>query len=229
MKKYIKLHRLKKILVLISFIMLSQSIILAQAKDPDPARFSDAIEDFMGRDAKNSYLENQNLFLGSSSIRMWKTALAFPDGYVINRGFGGSHISDVNHYYKQIVRSYKPARIFFYAGDNDIAAGKSPDQVLEDYKIFIAQVEKDLPKTKVYYLSIKPSLSRWSMWPEMKQANVKIRKFTETKDNLFYLDTATPMLNAEDRPKPQIFLDDGLHMNEEGYKIWNKIISPYLK
>ena len=210
-----------KLLLILLVFTLSVN---AQTPDPDPERFGDPIQFFMRYDSKNSYKENAILFVGSSSIRMWPTAESFPEKYVINRGFGGSHISDVNYFYEKIVKKYRPARIFFYAGDNDIAAGKSPDQVLEDYQNFVEKVEQDLPKTKIYYLPIKPSINRWKMWTPMEIANSMIRDFIDKRKNLFYIDTASPMLNDAGKPNYELFLKDGLHLNEKGYELWNQIL-----
>jgi lysophospholipase L1-like esterase len=201
----------------------------AQIPDPDPERFSKEIEQFIQWDMKNSYIENTILFVGSSSIRLWPTALYFPNLYVINRGFGGSHISDVNYYYEQVVKKYKPSKIIFYAGDNDIAAGKSPDQVLEDFQNFTEKVEMDFPETLVFYLFIKPSSSRWQFWPHMLAANLKIKQFSEGNPNFFYIDTASPMLNDTGEPNPDLFQDDNLHLNDQGYQLWSKILLPYLE
>ena len=111
------------------------------------------------------------VFVGSSSIRKWPTAEYFPDLPIINRGFGGSHISDVNYYVYETVLKYKPKIIVFYAGDNDIAGGKSPEQVLNDYKRFIGLIHSNLSNTQVIFIPIKPSLRRWTLWPEMRKTN----------------------------------------------------------
>ncbi|MDG2375691.1 MAG: hypothetical protein P8M18_05000, partial [Woeseiaceae bacterium] len=106
----------------------------ADAPDPDPGRFTNAIETFSVWDNKNSFPEGAILFVGSSSVRFWSTATAFPGKPIINRGFGGSEISDVIHFYAQVIKPYAPTKIFLYAGDNDIAHGKMAVQVFEDYK-----------------------------------------------------------------------------------------------
>jgi lysophospholipase L1-like esterase len=201
----------------------------SQISDPDPARFSNEIDEFMKWDNKNSYKEGEILFVGSSSIRLWYTALYFPALYVINRGFGGSHISDVNYYYDDIVKKYKPSRIIFYAGDNDIAFGKSAEKVMDDYKKFVSRVEQDFPECSIYFISIKPSRSRWQYWLQMSLANSKIKEYTKGKSNLSYIDVATPMLDETGHPKLDLFREDELHLNDNGYQLWNKILSLYLK
>ena len=159
---------------------------------------------------------------------MWNTAEAFPNTYVINRGFGGSHISDVNHFYQETVRKYEPSKIFFYTGDNDIAADKTPEQVLEDFEAFVQRVHNDLPGAEIYYLPIKPSLARWDDWPRMQEANHLIKRYLNKKQKWDYVDTASPMLKPDGTLKSGIYLDDGLHINQKGYQLWNKAVQPYL-
>jgi hypothetical protein len=215
-----------KIFVFILIIICASP---AQNIDPDPGRFKNEIEEFIQWDKKNSYSEGAILFVGSSSIRLWYTAIYFPELYVINRGFGGSHISDVNYYYDDIVKKYKPSKIVFYAGDNDVADGKSPEKVLADYQSFIFKVEQDFPECHIYFISIKPSPSRWQYWSQMSLANSKIKEFTKQKSNLIYIDVATDMLDETGNPRPDLFREDNLHLNDTGYLLWNNILSSYLK
>jgi lysophospholipase L1-like esterase len=168
------------------------------------------------------------LFVGSSSIRMWQTAESFPELAVINRGFGGSHTSDVNHFAQRIVFKYRPRLVVFYCGDNDIADGKSAEQVAGDFRQFAEMVHARLPDTQIIYLPIKPSLDRWSKWSEMQAANRLVREFLRGKEWLVYVDTATPMLGDDGRPRRELFLDDGLHLNAVGYRLWGEILRPRL-
>jgi lysophospholipase L1-like esterase len=201
---------------------------LPLAANPDPARFDAEIRAFESWDAQNSYPVDAVLFAGSSSIRLWQTAESFPDLPVINRGFGGSHISDVNHFAHRVVLKYKPRTIVFYAGDNDIAAGKSPQQVFDDFRSFAKLVHDRLPNARIIYLPIKPSIARWNLWPQMQQANALVKSFADRDQSVDYVDTATPMLNDEQAPRKDIFLNDGLHMNEKGYGVWTTTLTPIL-
>jgi lysophospholipase L1-like esterase len=193
-----------------------------------PERFREAIEMFGWIDSKNSLPSDAILFVGSSSIRFWETAKYFPEYPVINRGFGGSHISDVNYYFDNIVQKYNPRVIVFYAGDNDIAAGKDIDQVYNDYTDFTKSVKNHLPQTQIIYIPIKPSLDRWSVWETMDITNGKIRNFSNQDESLYYIDLATPMLNNEGTPDSSLFVEDGLHLNAKGYELWAKILSPVI-
>jgi lysophospholipase L1-like esterase len=193
-------------------------------RNPDPARFKADIAAFEAWDRQNSVPKGAVLFVGSSSIRMWQTAECFPDLAVINRGFGGSHASDVIHYADRIVVKYAPRTIVFYAGDNDLADGKSPEQVAGDFERFVDVVHAKLPNTKIIYLPVKPSLARWKLWPQMQATNALVHRFTECHEQLSYIDTVTPMLGSDGSPRPDIFLSDGLHMNADGYKIWTNLL-----
>jgi lysophospholipase L1-like esterase len=198
------------------------------AADPDPARFEAEIRAFEAWDRQNSFPHTAVLFVGSSSIRMWQTAESFPDLPVINRGFGGSHASDVNHFAERIVLKYAPRMIVFYAGDNDIADGKLPQQVFDDFREFVALVRERLPETRIVYLPIKPSLARWPLWPKMQAANALAADFIRRDSQLNYVDTATPMLGANGEPRRELFLEDGLHMNAAGYRLWSEVLRGYL-
>ena len=199
----------------------------AEKRDPDPTRFEHEIAVFEAWDHQNTFPERANLFVGSSSIRFWHTADAFPGKPVINRGFGGSEISDVTYYYNQVIKPYAPAKIFLYCGDNDIDAGKSPEQVFEDYVELAAKVRGDFPDTELIFLSIKPSDARWEEWPQMQQANQLIREFTARDPKLGYVDVASLLLGADGMPK-DVYVMDGLHLNEEGYRLWDQALAPLL-
>ena len=184
----------------------------AATRAVNPGRFTAEIAAFEAWDRKNSPPKNAVLFVGSSSIRLWQTAEAFPELVVINRGFGGSEVSDVNYYAERIVVKYAPRTIVFYAGDNDIAAGKKPERIAAGFAKFAAEMHEQLPETRIIYLPIKPSIARWKLWPKAQEANA----------------LATPMLGSDGQPRPEIFLDDGLHMNEVGYQIWNETLARQL-
>ena len=199
-----------------------------QAKDP-ATRWEKTIQTFEDWDRKNTFPANPILFVGSSSIRMWPTRECFEDWAVVNRGFGGSQVSDVNYYIKRIVLRYEPKVIVLYAGDNDIAAGENAGQVFDDYRQFTKRVHQKLPNTRIIFVGIKPSGSRWSLWPEMNKANTMIEEFSEKDRRLFYFDSATPLLDSEGRPNLDLFLKDRLHLNAKGYEIWTKHLRPIIK
>jgi lysophospholipase L1-like esterase len=190
--------------------------------DPDPQRFESEIRAFREWDARNSHPQDAVLFVGSSTIRMWKTRESFPQWPVINRGFGGAHISDVIHYAPQIVLPYKARVIVLYAGDNDIAAGKRPERVLSDFKRLVQLIRRREPETPVVFLSIKPSVARREHWPRMREANSLIHGYCEYAERLFYVDTATAMLDHDSKPREEMLIQDGLHLSDVGYAVWTR-------
>lgn len=216
------------------FILLSTSISLNNAnaqtvEDPDPLRFEEEISQFVEFDSKNSFPEDAVLFVGSSSIRLWKTAEAFPNMPVINRGFGGSQFSDLIYYYSELVLPYDPSVVVLYEGDNDVASGKLNDQVFEDYLEFTDRLTSDFPDARLVFVPIKPSSSRWELWPQMEEANQRIRDYIDQNDQFYYVDMAAPLLGSDGTPDDSLFLDDLLHLSENGYEKWNAAIRPTLE
>jgi len=166
-------------------------------------------------------------FIGSSSIRMWESLAAdFPGQPVFNRGFGGSEVRDSTWYADRIVIPYAPCKVFFYAGDNDLNSGRSPAQVHDDVVAFVNRVHRDLPRTTVEYISIKPSPSRANLLPAINDANARIKATLATLPNTGYTDVYTPMLGADGQPRAALFREDMLHMTPEGYAIWRKALAP---
>lgn len=196
---------------------------------PEHNRWEKTIESFEQWDSKNSFPSDAVLFVGSSSIRLWPTREHFPEFPVINRGFGGCHISDVNYFVHRIVLPYKPRVIVFYAGDNDIAGRKTPQRVFDDYRKFVNLVYKELSATRIIFIGIKPSLSRWSLWPLMKEANLMIKEFSDKDGRLFVFDSAAPLLGSDGRPDVRFFLKDNLHLNSKGYDAWTRTLKPMVK
>jgi len=193
-------------------------------------KFEPEIQKYEAADRAALPAKNGMLFVGSSSIRLWKDLAAdFPGKPVINRGFGGSQLSDVNHFVERIVLPYRPRLILVYAGDNDLAAGKTPQQVLADFASFVTAVRAKLPRVKIAYISIKPSLARLRLMPQISEANTLIKAFVSKEKALSFIDVFTPMLRADGQPKPELFIDDGLHMTRAGYDIWRQAIAPYLR
>ncbi len=193
-------------------------------------QFEPAINAFEEADKTNPPAKGAVLFIGSSSIRLW-TSLGedFPRARVINRGFGGSHIEDSVDFAERIVFPYRPRLIVLYAGDNDIEGGKSPAVVLEDFKKFVAIVHQKLPRTRIAFISIKPSPARWHLADKVREANRLIKDFTEHDRRLGYIGVFSPMLGKDGRPRPELFVEDSLHMNAAGYKLWRSTLAPYIR
>ena len=197
--------------------------------DPPPERFSDKIEAFRTWDSKNSLPKDYILFLGSSSIRMWRTAESFPDLAVVNRGFGGAQISDLLFYSHDIALKYPaPRGIVFYCGDNDITAGKSPERVFNDYKKFVSGLNMRFARTPIITISAKPSMARWHLWEKMAALNDLMQTYSDSSSLLFFADISDSMRTPDGHPDSTLFLDDKLHLNEKGYALWNHVLTVLL-
>jgi hypothetical protein len=171
------------------------------------------------------------VFVGSSSIRLWdnlETYFSAPP-VIIKRGLGGSKMSDCTRYLNRLVLPYKPHLVLVYAGDNDLAEGKSPQDVLRSFTSFVETIHKELPATRIAYIAIKPSPARAAFIPQMREANQLILQYTAHEKNLEFIDVFTPMLDSLGQPRPELFRPDALHLNAAGYALWKKIIGPYVR
>ncbi|MCU1301213.1 MAG: hypothetical protein JWQ87_1497 [Candidatus Sulfotelmatobacter sp.] len=171
------------------------------------------------------------VFTGSSSIRLWESLTSdMRPLEVINRGFGGSQIAEVNQYASRIVLPYQPRAVVLYAGDNDLSFPwlKTPEQVAGDFKQFVEIVHARLPETWIYFISIKPSIRRWSHWQKFKQTNELIAEYIRTQPRVQFIDVDAAMLDQQGKPRTELFRKDGLHMNAQGYAVWTEIIKPVL-
>jgi lysophospholipase L1-like esterase len=201
---------------------------LSAQEDPF-ARWEGAIKKYEEEDAKNAPPRGAVLFVGSSSIRLWgDLADAFPDHRVINRGFGGSTIADSTHFAERIVIKHRPRIVVLYAGDNDLARKKTPEQVASDFAAFVARIHKDLPDTRVLFISIKPSTARLALFDQIKKANGLIEEMCKMDKRLEFVDVFTPMLDKEGKPNPELLKKDGLHPNEKAYALWAEKVRPLL-
>lgn len=199
-----------------------------EAKKHNFARWEKAIAAFQKQDAESAPPEGGCLFVGSSSIRLWPLQKSFPEAPVINRGFGGSQIIDSVHFCEQLVLKHKPHTVILYAGDNDVAAGKDARRVHADFRKFVATVHEKLPETRIAFIAIKPSIRRWNLADTMQAANKLIADDCAKDERLSYIDVWQPMLGDDGKPRPELFADDGLHLNRTGYALWNKLVQPYV-
>ncbi len=185
---------------------------------------------FAKKDAEKAPPENPIVFTGSSSIVKWKSlAEDFPGLPVMNRGFGGSEVFDSFNYAHLTVIKYKPRQVVMYAGGNDINAGKTPQRVFADFKAFVAKVHAALPECRICYISNAPNPKRWSLIDKMIEASRLVEEYTKTDKRLQFINVYPHMLGADGKPKPDIFVEDQLHMNPKGYVIWKAVVGPYLK
>lgn len=220
---------MKKFIPVIIILILLGFGLRAQTYDRQKL-WEKEIEAFAEIDRKQTPPPNPVLFVGSSSIRAWTSLRSnFPRLKVINRGFGGSRLEDVNFYFDRIVTPYNPKTIVLYAGENDVNEGVAPEKVLEQYRKFAALVSEKLPKTEIIFVSLKPSPARWIMVEKFKQTNRLIKAEIEKGGRAQFVDVFTPMLDEKGEPKAEIFREDRLHLNEKGYAIWRSILQRYLQ
>jgi lysophospholipase L1-like esterase len=216
------------------FLALSLLLVLpaaspVAAEPPPHSQWEPEIHKFEVNDRQSPPRRGGVLFLGSSSIRLW-TSLAtdFPGLNVLNRGFGDSAIADSTYFAGRIVIPYRPRLIVFYAGDNDLANGRTPRNVLMDFAAFVKRVRKDLPNVRIAFISIKPSPARKALFAKAKSANRLVQDYAGQKEGLLYIDVFTPMLTPEGEVRGDLFVEDGLHLNAAGYGLWKQVIAPYL-
>jgi len=169
------------------------------------------------------------LFIGSSTIRLWKTlAQDFPDHRVINRGFGGSQIVDATHFAERVIFPYAPRMIFLRAGGNDLWAGKTPERVFDEFREFVKKIHAKLPETDIVFISLSPSIARWKQAEQEKALNRMVEDYVRGKAHLKYLETYPMVLGTDGKPRPELFVADQLHFNAEGYKLLAERVRPCL-
>lgn len=193
------------------------------------ARWEEAIARYEAADRENRPAPGGILFVGSSSIVGWDVNRWFPELPVVNRGFGGSYLADSYHFADRIIFPYAPKTIVLYAGDNDLAGGRSPRAVLEDYKALAARIHEHLPETRIVYVSIKLCENRRSLMSKAREANGLIAAEIETDPLAAYFDAASVLLDADGAPRPEFFREDRLHLNDEGYRVWSESLRPLLQ
>lgn len=191
--------------------------------------WEDAIRAFEEEDKRTPPPAHPVVFVGSSTIRMWDLKRCFPSLAAVNRGFGGSDFAAAAQFAGRIVVRYAPSKIVVYSGDNDISSGKRPEWVAADFVALANRIRHGLPDTPIIVLSIKPSVARWGMWDKMRAANAEIRKFCESNKGFTFLDMTDTILGPDGRPRADVFLKDGLHLNEEAYDAWTARLSPLLE
>jgi len=193
-------------------------------------KWEPAIREFEAQDAQKPPPRNAVLFVGSSSIRWWRTSELFPEFSTINRGFGGAFISDINYYLKRIVIPYKPKVIVFYCGYNDFfVAKKSPEQVFNDFNSFSETVHSSLPKTRIIFMSLMPGPAAWDSRQLLYEVNSRVKALSEKQEYLFYADVAAGMLNSKGVPDPNDYQDDGVHLTYKADRKWANLLRPTLR
>jgi lysophospholipase L1-like esterase len=196
----------------------------------DFARWEKAVAAFEAADRISPPPKGGILFVGSSTIVRWTTLQQdFPNQPIVNRGFGGNQIVDSTHFADRIIFPYEPRMIFLRAGGNDIHAGKSPEQVFEEFRQFVATVHAKLPKTEIVYISLAPSIARWEEREATKTLNALVAGYVKRTPRLKYIETYDMSLDATGQPRPELFVEDKLHFSPEGYRLLVERVRPDVK
>lgn len=190
-------------------------------------RWRSSLDTFANADREQRPGSGGVLFVGSSTIRLWpQLAQDFSQNpVVINRGFGGSTMRDCNALVRELVIQYRPKEVVVYAGDNDLAEGRTPAEVLGSFAGFVGRVRAGLPDARIAYISIKPSPARVALLARIRETNALIADYIQTVPGVRYIDIFTPMLAADGSPRAELFRGDRLHLNDAGYRLWQSVIA----
>lgn len=197
-------------------------------ENPDFDRWESKIQEFETWDSRRLPPKNHILFAGASSIVMWKLNDWYPEWRPINRGFGGSFMAETTHFADRTILKHEPKVVVLYSGENDIARGSSPETLLEEFKKFVKTIHDPLPETTIVFLAIKPTEVRWRVIEEIRESNALIKEYCEANDHLEFIDTHTPILGEDGRPRKELF-QDAVHLNEDGYALWDAELRPVLE
>ena len=201
-----------------------------RAFEPEPARFASAITEFQTADAAKPPPKGAIVCTGSSSMRMWHPRIKddLPGLTLLPRGFGGSHYTDLIHYLEALVFKYEPRALLLYEGDNDANYGKTPERIFLDFKFLAEQCRQQLPDLRLYIIGAKPSIARWAIAKSMQRSNAMIQDYCSAMPGFTYIDVWPLLLDANGQPRPELFMEDQLHLNSAGYDQWAAAISPVL-
>ena len=204
--------------------------VIAHAGAQDPKRFQKAVDALVQKEYNFDPNKELVVFAGSSSIRMWKDVeSAYPRYNVVNNGFGGSHFSDLIYYYNELILKHRPDILFIYEGDNDVASGKKAEDIIKEARQLVNQIRKDLPKTKIIIISAKPSVARNKFKEEYMKLNGLLENLAKQTKKVEFADVWKAMVDSNGEVYTDIFVDDNLHLNQKGYKIWEEVIGRHLK
>ena len=213
----------------ITSLAVAALLIAAPAAAQEAAvRFEKEVSVYEAADLKAPPPKGQIVFVGSSTIVDWDAAKYFPDLRIVNRGLWGSALSDATRLVDRLILPHQPRTVVIYAGDNDIDAGKTTEEVTIQFERFVRAIHAKLPQTRIVYIAIKPSPLRWMTIDRMRAANAMIRQICSRDDRIAYLDVDGPMLGWDERPRPELYAADGLHLSAQGYQLWTTLLRPFL-
>ena len=201
-----------------------------RAFEPEPARFASAITEFQTADAAKPPPKGAIVCTGSSSMRMWHPRIKddLPGLTLLPRGFGGSHYTDLIYHLEALVFKYKPRALLLYEGDNDANYGKTPERIFQDFKFLAEQCRKQFPDLRLYIIGAKPSIARWAIAEQMQRSNAMIHDYCRANLGFTYIDVWSQLLDGDGQARPELFMEDKLHLNSAGYDRWTAAIAPVL-
>ncbi len=231
------------IYVLAAAIMLGSVFVPTGTFGQEPERWKSSPTRWLEREARpgsraptvNGYLEEMQwktlpqeivLIAGSATAWRWNDKKWFSDYRSENRGFGGSRIDDNTYFADQLIVPYHPSTIVLYAGDNDLWARKPADVTAQHFGEFVEKIHSELPNTQIVFVSIRPSIARWEIWDAMQEANALIKRQIDDNPNLYYADIVPATLGSDGKPRPELFIEDDLHLTELGYLEWTRVVKP---
>jgi lysophospholipase L1-like esterase len=204
--------------------MLLLLLSLAQYPADRVAKWEKEVAGIEARLAKARPPAGGVVFTGSSTVRLWKLDESFPGAGYVNAGFGGSEIRDCTHFARRLVLPHRPKTVVFYAGGNDLASGRSPKQVAADFATFC----KAVPEPRILFVSVRPSPARWGLFDGETETNRLVKAMCERDPRLKYVDAVPAMLGADGQPRPELFVEDRLHLNAEGYEVLTTVVGDAL-
>ena len=214
-----------------AWLFLVPALALAQGDwtRPIPERYEERAKSMEADAIENVVPEKAVLFVGSATIAGWDLEQWFPEFNTVKRGWGGSMIHEATHFTDRLILPHKPSTIVMYSGDNDIWLGKSPELTARHFGEFVAKIHASLPGTQIIFISIRPSIARWKVVEKYREANRLIKAMTERDDRLHYADIDAPMIGADGKPRPQLFVRDNLHLSGAGFKLWAMVVTPVIE
>jgi lysophospholipase L1-like esterase len=223
------MHRTPIAIVALSTLFVVAAPRAQQRTAPDPNRWEPAMQKFEEQEKTSPSPKGEVVFWGASSIVRWNLPEYFPTMKVINRGFGGSEMSDAARYAPRIVVPLKPRIVVLYPGENDIARGVTAETVSAGFQQFFKNIHEPLPQTRIIAIGLKPTPVRWQFVEEGRKANRLIKGYCEKQSVCTYVNVEPEMLGKDGRPRPELYVSDGEHMTPEGYKIWTRLVTPLLQ
>lgn len=221
---------MKRLIILMLALLYGTAAGLPAQQPVEPNRWEATIQKFEAEDKLAPPAKGGIVFIGSSSIARWSNlGESFPGLGVVNRGFGGSELADSAKYARRIVIPHAPRTVVLYAGENDLNRGVTPQAISADFATFVDVIRRSLPTARIVVIGLKPSLLRWKIRDGMHQTNRLIQQRCAADARCVYVDPWPSMIGADGTPRPELFVEDGLHMTAEGYKVWTQMLAPHLQ